>query len=88
MLKPLLLAIVLIQATIHAQAGSRCPAGNSGCTLDNAVETVRDRVKDGAEKTIKNPNERGRVREVKDTVKDCLQCASDAIKNGVDKIKK
>ena len=82
------LAANLMMANTPIHASGRCPAGTSGCTTDNASDVIRDRVKEGAEKTVKNPDGRGRVREVKDTLKDCFQCGSDAFKDGVNKVTK
>ncbi|VTY35593.1 Uncharacterised protein [Xylophilus ampelinus] len=70
-----------------AGAAQRCPAGDSGCTIDNGADKIRDRVNEGARKVINNSNPEGRAKEVRETVKDCVKCGMDAVKDGADKIK-
>ena len=71
---------------LFAQAQSRCPAGDSGCTLDNAADKIKDRVDEGAKSVLSNSNPSGRVSEVKETLKDCVNCGMDAVKDGMDKV--
>ena len=66
------LGIILMTPVVHA--AGRCPAGESGCTIDNAPTRIQERVNEGARKVLRNENEAGRVNEVKDTVQDCLIC--------------
>lgn len=77
--------IMFISPAIHA-ASKRCPAGESGCTMDNAPERIRDRVNEGARRVIRDENQYGRVNEVRETVKECLTCGTDAIRDGMNKI--
>lgn len=67
--------------------GSRCPSSEGRCTMDNALERIRERAHKGAKRVIKDTNAEGRVEEVKDTLKECLDCGLDAIKDGMDKIR-
>jgi len=71
---------------VFAQAQSRCPAGDSGCTVDNAAGRIKERVDDGATAVLKDTNPSGRVNEVKETLKDCINCGVDAVKDGMDKV--
>jgi hypothetical protein len=85
----LFIALSLVYTTslgINAQAGDRCPAGESGCTIGNASERIQDRVNEGAKKVISDENINGRLNEVKDTIKDCVQCGADAIRDGMDNL--
>ncbi len=68
------------------QAAGRCPAGESGCTIENAGERIRERVNDGARSVIRNENPEGRAKEVGKTLKDCVKCGMDAVKEGADRI--
>lgn len=85
----LCLAMPLLPAS-GAQAqedgGDRCPAGGSGCTLDNAAEKIWERVVEGANDVLDNSNPEGRVKEVKETIHDCMECGMDAIKEGMDRV--
>ena len=77
---------VFIAASFSASAADRCPASYSGCTVDNAHEQIRSRVREGAENVWRGTNSQGRVREVRDTLRYCVTCGTDAIKNGMDRI--
>jgi hypothetical protein len=80
------LGIMLTSPMVNA--AGRCPAGESGCTIDNAPSRIQERVNEGAKKVISNetsvPN---KVKEVKETVKDCLNCGMDALRDGVNSLK-
>ncbi len=65
---------------------SRCPAGDSGCTAENAGERIQERANEGARKVITNENSVGRVKEAARTVKDCINCGMDAVKDGADRV--
>ncbi len=79
--------IVAVSAfSSNAYANDRCPAGETGCNINNAHEKIRERVNEGTRKVIRNENPEGRVREVGETVKYCIKCGTDAIKEGADKI--
>ena len=83
------LFVALFVATnlpISAQAGGRCPAGDSGCTIDNAPARIRERVTDGAKEVMVSDTLRERTKKTKSTLKDCVQCGMDAIEDGVGKI--
>lgn len=77
-------AALLAAPAVGAQ--SRCPAGDSGCTLENAPDRIKERVDEGAKKVLNDSNEQGRWKEVKDTVKDCIKCGMDAVKDGIDQV--
>ena len=76
---------VMLMSPIASAAG-RCPAGESGCTIDNAPTRIQERVNEGARKVLRNENPAGRVNEVRDTVKDCLKCGKDALQDGLQSI--
>jgi hypothetical protein len=70
----------------HAYAQQRCPAGSSGCTVNNAPERIQQRVNQGARDVIRNRNPVGRVQEVKDALRDCIECGMDAVRKGADSV--
>lgn len=88
MSKAIILAAVvaLFSSPMHALAQNRCPAGNSGCTMDNAAEKIRDRINEGAQNVVTNPDSRGRVKEVGETLRDCLNCGKDALLDGMNQV--
>lgn len=59
---------------------TRCPAGESGCTIFNAPERIRERTNEGAREVLEADSMRDRVDAVKRTLKDCQECAMDAIR--------
>jgi hypothetical protein len=65
---------------------TRCPAGSSGCTIENAPDKIQERVNEGAKKIIENTNPDGRAKEVRETVKDCATCGREALDDAMDKI--
>ena len=73
-------------APASSAAPQRCPAGESGCTVDTAPAKILNRAVEGAKAVILNSNGEGRVEEVKKTLKDCGECGTDAIKSGMDSI--
>lgn len=77
-------AVAILLCHAHALAAERCPAGQSGCTLDNAPQRIQQRVNEGAAKVLEDENPGGRVQEVKDTLEGCIDCAMDAIEGGMD----
>jgi hypothetical protein len=78
------LAIVCLTLTSPtlAFAGGRCPAGVTGCTLDNAADKIRDRVDEGREKVMETRNPFKQVDEVGKTILDCARCGGEAIQDG------
>ena len=78
-------AALLVSSTI-AEAQSRCPAGGSGCNLDNAAVRIQQRVNEGARKVWENSNPQGRVKEVGQTLRDCVRCGMDAVQEGMNRI--
>lgn len=70
----------------QAAATERCPAGQSGCTVENAPQKIQERVNEGAQKVWNNSNPQGRVNEVKKTVQDCVNCGMDALQDGANRI--
>ena len=75
-----------VSISFVTQAGERCPAGESGCTIDNGASKIQERVNEGARKVIQDENLGGRLEEVKSTIKDCVQCGADALKDGMDQV--
>ena len=87
MVKMLVLAIALtglVAASALAQA--RCPAGTSGCTVETAPQAIQDRAVEGARRVITNPDGVGRAREAGKTVRDCLNCGMDAVRDGANRL--
>ncbi len=82
----MLLAGVMAALPLGADAQARCPAGGTGCNVDNAHTQIRDRVQEGASRVIRNDNVNGRVNEVQDTLEYCVDCGMDAIRDGADRI--
>jgi hypothetical protein len=75
------------EATAQGRSGaSRCPAGSSGCTVDNAGERIQERVRQGARDVMNERGVGGRGREIKRTLRDCVDCGTDAIREGVDRV--
>ena len=72
------------QAVAQEESADRCPAGSSGCTIDNAADRIWDRVREGAEAVLENENPEGRVEEVRDTLNDCMECGFDALDDAFD----
>jgi len=69
----------------------RCPAGNTGCTTDNAFKKMKKAITDGVETVGSNQGNnkksmRKRVRGVKKTLEYCVDCAMDAVGDAGDKI--
>ncbi|UZR30417.1 hypothetical protein [Methylococcus mesophilus] len=73
-------------ASAAVRADSRCPAGSTGCTMDNAVQNIQDRYNEAAGKIIRNENPYGRAQEAQDAMKYCVNCGMDAIKDGMDTV--
>lgn len=69
-----------------AFAQNRCPAGETNCTMDDAFSNIQDRVHEGARNVIRDENPGGRAEEIKDTLKDCMECGANAIKSGINNI--
>jgi hypothetical protein len=74
-----------------AAAQSRCPAGNTGCTLENAGSRIQDRYNE----TFRDVNRsqspslsgaRRRVGEIKEGLEYCLNCGLDAARDGMSRI--
>ncbi len=88
-IKPLVklsgLMVILVFAG-HAPAQGRCPSGESGCTMEDAATRIRDRAQEGARNVINNENPSGRAREVRETLRDCVECGIDAIRDGMNRI--
>jgi hypothetical protein len=86
----LALCIAVICSQLAVSGGSawaqrRCPAGDSGCTLDNATDRIRDRVNQGNREVQDANTAREKVDAVKRTLKDCVNCGMDAVKGAVTK---
>lgn len=67
-------------------SSTRCPANNTGCNSSNAFEKIRERVNKGARDVLKDTNREGRVKEVGETLKYCLDCGMDAARDGMSQI--
>ena len=61
---------------------TRCPASDSGCTIYNAPDRMRDRINEGRRDVDEADNPLDKVKEVYKTLRDCEQCGVDALKNG------
>lgn len=59
---------------------TRCPAGDSGCNIYNAPENIQERVKQGRRDVRDADNPLDKVNEVGKTLRDCMNCAMDAVK--------
>jgi hypothetical protein len=79
-------SLVLAQVNGDRSSPTRCPAGSSGCTIENAPEKIKERVDEGARKVIGNTNPDGRAKEVRETIKDCGTCGREALDDAMDKI--
>lgn len=88
-----LLVVAVTVASPDAQAQRRCPAGESGCTMDNAYERMRDILQNGATDHFRsrstyefsNYGAARRSWRVGDKVRDCLNCGWDALKDSFDR---
>lgn len=80
-LRACLAVAALTLACFPASAQSRCPAGESGCTTDNAASKIQERTREGARNVMRNENPRGRAREVYETARDCVNCGMDAVRD-------
>lgn len=78
-------ALLCFAAMPSYSQSKRCPAGESGCTVENSGERIRDRVNEGTRKVISGNTESGRVKEVGKTLRDCINCGMDAVRDGVDR---
>jgi hypothetical protein len=54
------------------------------CTPDNYGKEVVERINDGLKRTVENPDAKGRVNELKDTLDCVLKCIDEATKTGID----
>lgn len=77
--------IVIASLALPTLAQARCPAGESGCTMDNAAEKIQERVNQGVKDVEAAPTIREKVDATKETLKDCMNCGMDAVKEGFDK---
>ena len=68
----------------NSQGGTvtRCPAGDSGCTIYNATDRMQDRVDQGKKDVQNADSPLDKVKEIGKTVRDCLNCGMDAVKRG------
>lgn len=75
-------------------AQSRCPAGNSGCTMENYGSRMNEIVNDGARDHFSSSSTyqrgveaaRDRVQGAGRIVRECLECATDALQDGMDRV--
>ncbi|MCP1674588.1 hypothetical protein J2T57_001690 [Natronocella acetinitrilica] len=81
-------SLVLFLSSLGASstAFARCPANQTGCTWSNAPDRISDRVNQGARDVVRNPNRSGRINELGNTVRDCINCGMDATRDGVNRI--
>ena len=68
-------------------APGRCPAGASGCTIENAAEKMKERVDEGRHKVSETSNPVTKAKEVGKTLRDCVQCGMDAVTGGANTVK-
>jgi hypothetical protein len=70
----------------------RCPASDTGCTFDNAVERMREIIDDTAVEHFSDEDAytpgsvRQRVQQFKRRFQECIECGVDAIQDGFDRI--
>ena len=81
----ILVLTLMTHASQEATSQERCPASETGCTIENAHERIKNRINEGAHRVFNNANPDGRLREVKDTLEECFQCGTDAIVEGIDR---
>jgi hypothetical protein len=62
---------------------TRCPAGESGCTIYNAPDRIQDRVNQGRRDVEDADSPLDKVKEVGKTLRDCMNCGLDAVKDAV-----
>lgn len=87
----LLLAAMCTLNVGTAQAHNGCPAGTTGCTIDNAHDRVRQIARDGARDMFCSPSTyrssnglaASRVRRGAEIIRDCVQCGLDAVQDGM-----
>lgn len=73
---------------------NRCPAGSSGCTMNNVEAREKEIVNGGAKDYFSSSStyESGtesvteRVKGAAGILKDCLNCAMDAVKDGMNQV--
>ena len=79
-----------LSTATEGMAQSRCPAGNSGCTIDNAGTRIRDTVREGARDIVTSrPSHSGvldRTHTIRQVLTDCVTCGTDAIRDGANRI--
>lgn len=68
-----------------SQSQARCPAGQSGCTVENAGERILDRANEGKNKVLEGRSPSERLKEAGKTLQDCLECGRDALKEGLNR---
>lgn len=80
-------AVVLLTCSLPtvSVAAQRCPAGSSGCNIDNAAERIQDRVKQGRDDVRNASGPIDKAKAAGATVRDCLQCGTDAVRGAVKK---
>jgi hypothetical protein len=79
--------LALVIATADGSAQQRCPASESGCTIDNANERLRERVRAGGRAVGEAESARERAREAANTARDCINCALDAARDAMRRIR-
>jgi hypothetical protein len=70
----------------NAPGGSvtRCPAGDSGCTIYNAPDNIQDRINQGKRDVQDADSPLDKVKEVgKTLIRDCMNCGMDAVRGAV-----
>lgn len=82
-----LFSLIAISASSIAPTTSfaqqrRCPAGESGCNLSNFGDKVQERSRQGVKDVNDASGPVDKAKAAGKTVKDCLQCATDAVKKG------
>jgi hypothetical protein len=65
------------QSSVPGAAAERCPAGETGCNMKNALDNMSDRVNEAKRKVLENPTEG--VGEAKKALKYCAECVQDAV---------
>lgn len=75
----LLLCLISAVSAQQRLTVQRCPAGSTGCTLENAGERIRERIDEGKQRVRDANNPISKGREAGRTVIDCARCGLDAV---------
>lgn len=79
------------QARYNAPGPTRCPANQTGCTMENYEQKMRSAWRNGANTVANNQgtsrrNQAKRARGLYEAIKYCINCGFDAVKDGMDQM--